>query len=108
MNSDLSKKVLTLLLKIPKGKVTTYLILARYINIHNEKLGVNKTVHQRTIASIMKNNTDYKYPCYKVINSNMTIGGYNRKEYDKLKLLENDGVIIESGKISKESLFKDF
>lgn len=88
---NVEKKVLEYLLKIPKGKVVTYKILA-------EKFGV----HPRKISQIMKNNTSpEKYPCYKVISHWWTLGGYNNGgEEEKKKKLISDWVVIKNGKVS--------
>jgi methylated-DNA-[protein]-cysteine S-methyltransferase len=76
--------------KIPKGKVTTYRILAK-------KLGV----HPRTVAALCKMNNPAEAPCYKVVMSDGRLGGYSgtggvrRKE----RLLCADGIIIKKGRV---------
>ncbi len=85
---------LHLLKQIPKGKVTTYKILA-------EKCGV----HPRAIASVLKQNKHpEKYPCYKVISHSGKLGGYSLFDglKTKIELLESDGIVIKDGKISPE------
>lgn len=57
----LKDKVYDYLLTIPKGKVVTYKQIAEYLG--NAKLS-------RVVGNILHNNPDeYKYPCYKVVNS---------------------------------------
>ncbi|MBI4167571.1 MAG: MGMT family protein [Candidatus Aenigmarchaeota archaeon] len=82
-------KVIELLKRIPKGKVTTYKELAK----------VAKT-HPRAVGTIMHSNEfPAKYPCYKVVMSDGRIGGYNGRIDKKIKLLKKDGIIVKNGKI---------
>ena len=85
---------LLLLRKIPKGKVVTYKELAR----------VSGT-SPRAVGQILRRNprTDV-CPCYKVIRSNGTLGGYageieGAKIKKKIMLLAKDSVIVKNGKI---------
>jgi len=88
------EQVLQALLKIPKGKLTTYKHLALHTN-----------THPRAIAMYMKHNKDPKtYPCYKVINHNLSIGGYSAYDGIKTKeeLIKKDNIPIINNKIPKE------
>ncbi len=80
-----------LLLKIPKGKITTYKILAKKLNIHPRMAGI----------FLGQNKFPQKYPCYKVIKSDGLIGGYSGAGgvKQKIKLLKKDGIEIKNGKI---------
>ena len=82
--------------KIPKGKVTTYGIIAR-------KLGV----HPRAVASALKKNFNKSIPCHRVVYSNGKVGGYNRGISNKVKLLKKEEIGIKNGRIInfKEVLF---
>jgi O-6-methylguanine DNA methyltransferase len=87
-------KALILLTKIPKGKVTTYGELAR----------VTKS-SPRAIGQVMRNNKHPElYPCYKVVRSDGSIGGYDgcvkgSKINKKIKLLKRDGIKIRNNRI---------
>ena len=82
-------KALLLLRKLPRGKVTTYKILA-------EKCRTSP----RAIGRIMRHNKEpEKYPCYKVIKSSGEVSYYSRGVRKKLLLLRRDGVKINKGKI---------
>ncbi len=89
----------SLLRKIPKGKVTTYKILA-------EKLGV----HQRAVAAMLKKNNPKAAPCYKVILNSGKVGGYSGAGgvKGKIKLLRADGIEIEKGEIDLEKFLHKF
>ncbi len=91
-------KALLLLKKIPKGKVTTYAILAK----------VCKT-SPRAIGRIMSNNPDpINYPCYKVVGSDGKLVEYSGESglKTKIKLLQKDGIKIINGKIDKRYFYK--
>ncbi len=83
--------------EIPKGKVTTYKLLAKSIN----------TKAVRAVASaVAKNPYAPKVPCHRVVLSNGKVGEYTHPEGKdrKIKLLQNEGIIIKGEKILN---FKD-
>lgn len=89
---------LLLLKKIPKGKVTTYKLLAEECN-----------TSPRAIGRIMVNNSDpVGCPCYKVIGSDGSLVGYSGKGglKTKIKLLKMDGIEIKNGEIDKKYFYK--
>lgn len=93
----MKQQVLDFLLTIPKGKVSTYKLLAEHFN-----------THPRAIAMFMKTNKQTKvFPCYKVVQSDGNIGGYSGEGgiEKKRELLETDGVIFEGDKVSSKSFF---
>lgn len=84
----LKDKVYEYLLTIPKGKVVTYKQIAEYLG--NPKLS-------RVVGNILHNNPDeYKYPCYKVVNSkgklstNFAFGGIEKQK----EKLEAEGIEV--------------
>ena len=96
----MNEKVYSLLKRIPKGKVTTYGELAK----------VSK-LHPRSIGTLMRKNSDpVNIPCYKVVRSDGSIGGYSAKggTKTKIKLLKKDGVTVENGKINLRSHLHKF
>jgi O-6-methylguanine DNA methyltransferase len=85
-------EVLKKLLKIPRGKVTTYKELAKACK-----------THPRAIARILSsNNEPDKFPCFKVVNSDGGIGGYTHElgVTEKIRRLKKEGVIIRKGRIN--------
>ncbi len=91
-------KALQLLKKIPKGKVTTYAILARICN-----------TSPRAIGRIMANNSDIKNrPCYKVVGNDGKLVGYSGQGglEAKKKLLERDGIKIINGRIESKYFYR--
>ena len=91
-NPTFAEKVLKLTEKIPKGKVTTYRIIAN-------KLG---TRAYRAVGSALKHNQyPVVVPCHRVVKSDGSVGGYDglRESSEKVKLLMNEGIAISDGKI---------
>ena len=88
---NLEHKVYKKLLKVPKGKVTTYSELAKAVGLKNG---------QRAIGRIMnKNPFPVIVPCHRVILSNGKIGGYAWGENVKTNMLSKEGIKIKNGKI---------
>jgi len=90
-------KALLLLGKIPKGKVTTYGILAKATGSS-----------PRAIGQVMRSNSRPDlYPCYKVVSSSGKIGGYagcvkGKNIEKKVSLLKNDGIVVKNGRLDKK------
>lgn len=102
MEIDLYQEVYSLLKQIPKGKVTTYGVIA-------EALG--DKIAARGVGRILKRNPHPKsVPCYKVVRANGKIGGYKLGKERKKHLLESDGIKVQNDRIVnfKEHLFKNF
>ena len=81
-------KVWNYLKKIPKGKVKTYLEVAK---------AIGKPRAFRAVANaIAKNPYPPKIPCHRVIRSNGALGGYSGRGgiKQKLKLLRSEKVVI--------------
>ena len=95
---DKLREMQLLLAKIPKGKVSTYGLLAKKLKIH-----------PRYAGRLLSRNTDgVKYPCFKIIRSDGSLGGFTSKNgiKDKIKRLEADGIEIKSNKVDlKRYLF---
>jgi O6-methylguanine-DNA--protein-cysteine methyltransferase len=89
-----------LLAKIPKGKVTTYGIIARKLKIHPRAAG-------RLVGS---NPDGVRYPCYRVVYSNGGIGGYTSSGgvRDKIRKLKRDGIEIKNNRIDLKKYLFDF
>ncbi len=80
---------LSLLQKIPKGKVTTY-----------KELAIALAISPRMAGCLLKNNRELdNYPCYKVVCSDGSIGGYNRGPKEKIRRLKKDGIETKKDKI---------
>lgn len=74
-------KVLKIVAKIPKGKVSTYKQVA--------KLAGSPRAY-RAVGNILNKNYDPRIPCHRVIRSDGKIGGYNRVVKLKRALLKKE------------------
>ena len=98
MNFD--QNVYKKLMDVPKGKITTYGDLAKAVGLKNG---------QRVVGKIMnKNPYPVIVPCHRVVMSTGKIGGYAYGEHIKTKMLNDEGIKIQNGKILdlKNKLFK--
>ena len=90
-------KIYNLLKKIPKGKVTTYKILAENLD----------TKAYRAVGQALRCNPHAPIvPCHRVVKSDGSVGGYsgninpNSKEVKrKIRMLRKEGVKIENNRI---------
>lgn len=82
---------MALVKKIPKGKISTYKIIAN-------KLG-NKNLTRAIGNALAKNPHLIKIPCHRVVKSNGEIGNYQLGLAKKKKILQNEGIKIKAGKI---------
>lgn len=92
--SNFNERVWKLTSEIPKGKVTTYREIAKKMN----------TKAYRRIGQTLKvNPTPIEVPCYRVVKSDGSIGGYSGNDpkmiKEKISLLRKDGIEIKNGKI---------
>lgn len=79
-----TEKVREVVKKIPKGRVLTYIEVAK-------RAGNPKAF--RAVGNILNKNYDKNIPCHRVIRSNGTLGGYNRGEKGKRSLLIKEGYL---------------
>tara|TARA_B100001123_G_C14685065_1_gene779021 strand:- start:306 stop:581 length:276 start_codon:yes stop_codon:yes gene_type:complete len=81
-------KVWKYLKKIPKGKIVTYLEVAKAIN--------NPKSVRAVANAIGKNPYAPKIPCHRVIRSDGSLGGYSGRGgiKTKKKLLKSEGILL--------------
>ena len=84
------------LLKIPKGKVTTYGALGKYIGMHPRSVG-------RILA---KNPYPDTYPCCKVVGYNGNLTGFALGLEDKERRLKAEGIEVVEGRVPEEYLWR--
>ena len=96
--SRFSDKCYSLLKKVPKGKVTTYKVLARALN----------TKAYRAVGNTMNKNPHKDVPCHRVVKSTGDVGGFASGTREKTKLLKKESVIINNGKINLEKFLYKF
>ena len=97
LNNPFNQKIYSLLKKVPKGKVTTYKLLA-------EALG---TKAYRAVGQAMMSNPYAPIvPCHRVVKSDGSIGGFagslnpNSEEVKrKIRILRKEGIEVKSNRI---------
>ena len=82
---DFNDRCYKLIAQIPKGKISTYKIIAKSLN----------TKAYRAVGNAMaKNPNPILVPCLRVVNSNGEIGGYALGVTMKINLLKKEGISI--------------
>ncbi len=87
---NFNEKVWNLCKKIPKGKVSTYKLLANKLN----------TKAYRAVGNALnKNPYAPKVPCHRVIGSKANLVGFAHGLKAKKKLLEKEGIKVKDNKV---------
>lgn len=97
--TEFEKNVLVATFKIPRGKVSTYKRIAEKVGKPHAYRAVANALHKNPLHPIV--------PCHRVVRSDGVFGGEKKKAGSRRKLVEEEGVPIENGRIniSKEILF---
>ena len=98
------EKVYETISEIPRGKVTTYKLVA-------EKIGCKSC--QAVGQALKRNPYAPEVPCHRVISSSLKIGGFCGKSsgdkiLKKIEMLRKEGVEFKGGKLKEKSLIYDF
>ena len=87
---SLAEKCYQLLLRVPKGGVTTYKELAEAVG----------TRAYRAVGQAMNRNPRLiEVPCHRVVCSNGEIGGYALGVEKKIELLQKEGVLVKGNRV---------
>ena len=90
MSTEFRERCYKELMKVPKGKVTTYSELAKAVG--------SKAV--RAVGTAMaKNEKLIEIPCHRVVKSDGSIGQYASGQAKKIQLLIEEGVAVDNGKV---------
>ncbi len=84
-------KVYEALKRIPKGKVTTYGQIAKFVGKPNASRAVGNALNRNPHAPMV--------PCHRVVTSLGLIGGYAFGVKKKIEILKHEGVVVERGKV---------
>jgi len=96
LQNSFAEKCYFLLRKVPKGKLTTYKIIA-------ETLG---TKAYRAVGNAMNKNPYAPVtPCHRVIKSNGEVGGFAQGRKKKIEMLRDEGIQIKNNKIENMQKF---
>jgi methylated-DNA-[protein]-cysteine S-methyltransferase len=88
---DYDNSVYRILIQVPKGKVTTYKLIA---------CALGKPGSFRAVGNALGRNPDLdNVPCYRVVKSGGSIGGYAGGVQEKIRRLRADGINVKDGRI---------
>lgn len=91
------EKVIELMRKIPKGKVTTYKFIAHKLGCKAYR-AVGNAVGANPFAPVV--------PCHRVCKTDGTVGNYGGGAKKKIKLLRREGIKIQGN--DKKAKIVDF
>ena len=100
--TEFEQRVYAATRRIPRGRVTTYQMLAREISC-----GSNQAVGQ----ALKRNPFAPEVPCHRVVRTDLTLGGFagqteGKKITKKKRLLKEEGVLLdEAGKVPADQVF---
>jgi len=88
--------------QIPKGRISTYGAVAKALGNKGYARAVGKYMNQNPNADTM--------PCFKIVKSDGSLGGFGLGIEDKIRRLKEDGMEVKDGKIVnfKKVFFNDF
>jgi methylated-DNA-protein-cysteine methyltransferase-like protein len=91
---DFFKKVYEVAMLIPKGKVTSYGAIAKY-------LGSGQSARMVGWAMNASNTSEFDIPAHRVVNRNGALSGKHHFGDPGImqQLLENEGIVIENDKV---------
>ncbi|AYV78595.1 MAG: hypothetical protein Edafosvirus19_22 [Edafosvirus sp.] len=103
--SPFAQKVYDVTKQIPKGKITTYKLIAIAIGKPGASVAVGTALANNPFAP--------KIPCHRVISSNYSIGGYfgtkdisSTNIQNKIKLLKKEGIEFEDFELKKSAKYR--
>ncbi len=95
MNDNFFELVYIIVAQVPRGKVTTYSAVARFLNNPRGSRAVGWAMRQCPYPNS-------KVPCHRVIKADGSVGGYGGEGVlKKASLLRKEGIRIREGKIDR-------
>ena len=94
---DFNNKIYNLLKKVPKGRVTTYKILAQAIGTKAYR-AVGNAMNKNPYGSLNCKGKNM-VPCHRVVASNGNLHGFAHGLKKKTELLRKEGIEIKNNKI---------
>lgn len=99
---DIQEYTYSLVRQIPTGRVSTYGAVAEALGDKSYARAVGKYMNKNPDADTM--------PCFKIVKSDGSLGGFGRGVNDKIRRLKEDGINVKNGKIVnfEKVFFNDF
>ena len=88
---NLSEYTYYLVRQIPKGRVSTYGAVAKALGNKNYARAVGSYMHRNPDADSM--------PCFKIVNTDGSLGGFGLGLPDKIRRLRKDGIEVKDDRI---------
>lgn len=85
MKTSFTERVFRAVARVPRGKVTTYLDVARVT-------GNPRAV--RAVGNALNRNRNSRVPCHRVVRSDGSVGGFAWGTEKKIRMLRAEGVAI--------------
>lgn len=89
--TEFESAVLVATFRIPQGKVSTYKRITEKIGRPCAYRAVGNALHKNPLAPIV--------PCHRVVRSDGGFGGEKKGAESRRKLLEQEGIPVENGKV---------
>jgi O-6-methylguanine DNA methyltransferase len=89
--TSFQKKVWGVMARIPKGKVSTYGLVARAIGNPKAVRAVGFACNQNPFAPDV--------PCHRIVSSDGKLGGYAHGSAKKIALLKSEGIEVRKGRV---------
>ncbi len=90
MPNKFYEKIYAKLKEVPKGKITTYKILAK---------AINSKAYRAIGTALKKNPYSPIVPCHRVVRSNKNVGGFAKSSKKKIEMLKKEGIKIKNNKV---------
>ena len=92
LTSAFEEKVWRYTKKIPKGRVTTYSLLAKAVGKPNAARAVGNALNKNPFAP--------QVPCHRVVKSDGSLGGFAKGSKKKAALLRKEGILIHNSRLA--------
>ncbi|MFH1751319.1 MAG: MGMT family protein [archaeon] len=76
---------------IPKGRISTYALIAKKTGNKNSSRAVGNALNKNPFAPVV--------PCHRVVKSDSSLGGFASSSKNKKLLLEREGIKVKSFKV---------
>lgn len=90
--SAFEEKVWRYTKKVPRGRVTTYSLLAKAVGRPKAARAVGNALNKNPFAP--------EVPCHRVVKSNGELGGFAKGEKKKATMLKKEGLLIHNTRLA--------
>jgi len=98
--SGFSKKVYKFTALIPRGKVSTYALIAKAMGNPGAARAVGNALNKNPYAP--------KIPCHRVVRSNGEVGSFASGTKKKMAILKKEGIIIKNKIVDLKKYLYEF